>query len=153
MEKMTGLDFKIREVAERIRELREITGFTSAEMAQKTDVPLEEYVRCESGEGDLTFAFIYRCAIALGVDVTDIIEGQSPTLRSYTVTRAGKGQRIQQAHGMIYYGLASSFRKRISEPLYVRAFYSDEAQDKDIELTTHTGQECDIVISGSLMVQ
>ena len=153
MGNITGLDLRLHEVAERIRELRMITGLTPAEMAGLTDVPLEEYLLCESGEGDLTFAFIYRCAIALGVDVTDIIEGKSPTLRSYTVTRAGRGQRIQQAHGMVYYGLASSFRGRISEPLFVRAIWSEEAQNSEIELTTHTGQECDIVVSGSLKVR
>ena len=31
-------------------------------------------------------------ASALGVDVTDLIQGSSPTLRSYTITRAGDGQ-------------------------------------------------------------
>ena len=30
---MTGMDFKIRQVAARIRELREISGFTVEEMA------------------------------------------------------------------------------------------------------------------------
>ena len=33
---MTGMDFKIREVAGRIRELREISGFTVEEMAART---------------------------------------------------------------------------------------------------------------------
>ena len=153
MEQITGLDFKIKEMASRIRELREITRFTPAEMAKKTDVTVEEYIRCENGESDLNFAFIYRCALAFGVDVTDIIEGISPTLKSYVLTRAGAGQRIEQAHGMVYYNLAASFKNRIAEPLYVCSAYSEEAQHKDIELTTHAGQECDIVISGQLMVQ
>ncbi|MBR4896532.1 MAG: cupin domain-containing protein, partial [Clostridia bacterium] len=153
MDSISGLDFKIREMALRIRELREITRFTSAEMAEKTGVSVEEYLACERGEKDLNFAFIYRCALAFGVDVTDIIEGVSPTLRSYTMTRAGKGQRIDQAHGMEYYNLASSFLNRIAEPLYVHSTYSEEAQHKDIQLTSHAGQECDIVISGHLMVQ
>ena len=153
MERITGLDFKIQEMAHRIRELREITRFTPAEMAEKTGVSTEEYLACEAGERDLNFAFIYRCALAFSVDVTDIIEGVSPTLRSYTLTRAGGGQRIDQAHGMEYYNLASSFVNRIAEPLYVHSAYSEEAQHRDIELTTHAGQECDIVISGHLMVQ
>ena len=153
MDSISGLDFKIREMALRIRELREITRFTSAEMAEKTGVSVEEYLACERGEKDLNFAFIYRCALAFGVDVTDIIEGVSPTLRSYTMTRAGKGQRIDQAHGMEYYNLASSFLNRIAEPLYVHSTYSEEAQHRDIQLTSHAGQECDIVISGHLMVQ
>ena len=153
MAQMTGLDFKIKEMAARIRELREITRFTAEEMAQKTDVTAEEYLKCENGESDLNFAFIYRCALAFGVDVTDIIEGVSPTLKSFTLTRAGKGQRIEQAHGMVYYNLAAAFQNRIAEPLYVNCSYSEEAEHKDIELTTHAGQECDIVISGHLQVQ
>ncbi len=153
MKQMTGLDFKIREMAGRIKELREIVGLTPAEMAVKTDVSIEEYIECESGKGDLNFAFIYRCALALGVNVTDIIEGHSPTLRSYTVTRQGAGQEIANAHGMTYYNLAYAFQNRIAEPLYVRSAYDEEAQHKDIELTTHSGQECDLVVEGNLMVQ
>ncbi|MBQ8868667.1 MAG: AMP-binding protein [Oscillospiraceae bacterium] len=150
---MTGLDFKIREMAGRIKELREIVGLTPAEMAVKTDVSIEEYIECESGKSDLNFAFIYRCALALGVNVTDIIEGHSPTLRSYTVTRQGAGQEIANAHGMTYYNLAYAFQNRIAEPLYVKMAYDEAAEHKDIELTTHSGQECDIVVEGNLMVQ
>ncbi len=153
MKQMTGLDFKIREMAGRIKELREIVGLTPAEMAVKTDVSIEEYIQCESGKSDLNFAFIYRCALALGVNVTDIIEGHSPTLRSYTVTRQGAGQEIANAHGMTYYNMAYAFQNRIAEPLYVCSAYDEEAQHKDIELTTHSGQECDIVVDGNLMVQ
>ena len=153
MEKMTGLDYKIHEMAARIKELREIIGLSVEEMSEKTDVSVNEYIEAENGKTDLNFAFIYRCANAFGVDVTDIIEGHSPTLRSYTLTRRGAGQRIDNAHGMTYYNLAPAFRKRIAEPLYVKSVYSEEAQTKAIELTTHKGQECDIVISGHLKVQ
>ena len=153
MEKITGLDFKIKEMAGRIRELREIEGLSVEEMAKKTAITTEEYVAAEQGKCDLNFAFIYRCALAFNVDVTDIIEGYSPKLKSYTVTRSGEGQRIEQAHGMTYYNLAPSFLNRIAEPLYVRSVYSEEAQHRDIELTTHEGQECDIILEGKLKVQ
>ncbi len=153
MEQMTGLDFKIKEMAGRIKELREIEGLTPEEMAVKTAVSTDEYIQCEAGNSDLNFAFIYRCALALNVNVTDIIEGYSPRLKSYTVTRSGAGQKIAQAHGMTYYNLAYAFQNKIAEPLYVRSIYSEEAQHRDIELTTHAGQELDIVIEGQLMVQ
>ena len=122
-------------------------------MAEKTGVTEQEYLDCEAGLSDLNFAFIYRCALAFNVDVTDIIEGKSPTLKSFTVTRRGAGKRIEEAHGMTYYNLAAPFRNRIAEPLYVNSRYSEEAQHRDIELTTHAGQECDIVIEGQLKVQ
>ncbi|MBP3436654.1 MAG: AMP-binding protein [Clostridia bacterium] len=153
MQNMTGLDLKIKEMANRIRELREIEGLTTAQMALKTGVTEAEYIVCEKGEADLNFAFIYRCASAFNVDVTDIIEGKSPTLKSYTLTRSGEGQRIEEAHGMTYFNLAHAFRNRIAEPLYVSSRYSEKAQTGDIELTTHDGQECDIVVSGHLKIQ
>lgn len=151
--KMSGLEFKISEMAGRIKALREIVGLPVEKMAEKTSVTTAEYIDCEAGKSDLTFAFLYRCALALGVDVTDIIEGSSPRLAGYTVTRSGGGQKIDQAHGMTYYNMAASFKNRIAEPLYVISSYSEEAQTEDIELTTHEGQECDIVLTGSLKVK
>ncbi len=148
-----SVDLKIQEVAGRIKELREIVGLSVDEIAKKVGVSEEEYLLCENGKSDLNFAFIYRCSIALNVNVTDIIEGYSPKLKSYTVTRAGQEQKVGQAHGMTYYNLAYAFQNRIAEPLLVRSEFSQEAQSKDIELTTHTGQECDLVLEGNLMVQ
>ena len=150
---MESLDLKIQEMARRIRELREIVGLSVSEMATKTDVTEEEYIKCENGQSDLNFAFIYRCAGAFGVDVTDIIEGSSPTLKSYVLTRNGKGQKIEQAHGMTYYNLAPKFKNRIAEPLYVRSEYDENAQNAEIELTTHAGQECDVVLEGQLKIK
>ena len=96
MSQIAGLDSKIMEMAARIKELRELEGRTPEQMAKVADVSLEEYLACESGERDLNFTFIYRIANALNVNVTDIIEGYSPNLRQYTMTRAGAGQKISQ---------------------------------------------------------
>ena len=153
MAQTTALAYKLKEMAGRIRELREIENLTIEQMAEKTGVSPVEYAQCEAGESDLNFAFLYRCALALNVDVTDIIEGSSPQLSSYTLTRKGNGQRIEQAHGMIYYNLAAQFKNRVSEPLYVNAIYTPGAEYSDIELTSHAGQELDIIISGKLKVQ
>ena len=150
---MNSLDLKLQEMAGRIRDLREIEGLTESYMAEETGVSLEEYRACEAGECDLNFAFIYRCAQIFRVDVTDIIEGSSPRLANYTLTRAGEGQHIEHAHGMTYFNMAPHFKKRVAEPLYVLAEYSDEAQLRPIEVTSHEGQECDIVLQGQLKVQ
>lgn len=147
------LDFKIQEIAGRIRVLRELENKTTEEMAQATDLTVPEYLEYESGMQDLNFTFIYRCSLALKVSVTDILEGYSPTLRSYTLTRTGAGQKISSAHGMTYYNLAYAFQNRIAEPLYVRSIFDEAAQDRPIDLTKHDGQECDIVVDGSLKVQ
>ena len=150
---ITGMEYKLREVAGRIRELREISGFTVEEMARRTDVSVEEYIACESGSRNLSIAFLYRCVLIFGVDMGDLLEGRSPTLRSYALTRRGEGQRIEEAHHMVGYNLAAGFRNRIALPLYMEIKYRDGAEYEDIELVTHEGQECDIVIRGHMKIQ
>ena len=152
-QKFTGTDFKIQEVAKRIQELREVNGFTAEEMASRTGVSVEEYLQCEAGNRNLSIAFLYRCTVSLGVDMGDLLEGSSPKLRSYALTRKGDGQRIEEAHHMIGYNLAAGFRNRIGLPLYMELKYRDGAEYEDIELVTHEGQECDIVISGTMRIQ
>ncbi|MDY6367949.1 MAG: AMP-binding protein [Clostridia bacterium] len=148
-----GLNEKISQMARRIKELREIEGLSAAYMAEKCGVSEDEYVACERGEKDLSFAFLYLCAGALSVNVTELIEGETPKLKSYTVTRNGSGQKISQAHGMTYYNMAYAFQNRIADPLFVVSEYKEEAQNKPIECTVHKGQECDLVIDGYLKVQ
>jgi len=150
---MTGMDYKLREVAGRIRELREISGFTVEEMAQRTGVSAEEYIACESGSRNMSIAFLYRCVLIFGVDMGDLLEGHSPKLRSYALTRRGEGQRIEEAHHMVGFNLAAGFRNRIALPLYMEIKYRPGAEYEDIELTTHEGQECDIVIRGHMKIQ
>ena len=152
-EKITGLDFKIREVAGRIRELREISGFTVEEMAQRTGLSVAEYEACEAGRRNLSIAFLYRCVLCFGVDMGDLLEGRSPKLRNYDLTRKGEGQRIEEAHHMVGYNLAADFRNRIALPLYMEMKYREGAEYEDIELVTHEGQECDIVIRGHMKIQ
>mgnify|MGYP003310959376 CR=1 FL=1 len=82
-------ELKIREVAERIRAVRESVGCSPEEMAQKTDVTVEEYLAYESGTKDFSFTFIYKFADACGVEITNIMEGVSPRLSSYNITRKG----------------------------------------------------------------
>ena len=152
-DKITGLDLKIREMAGRIRELREVSGFTVEETARRIGVSTEEYIQCESGKRNLSIAFLYRCALSFGVDFADLIEGHSPKLRSYDLTRKGEGQRIEEAHHMVGYNLAADFRNRIALPLYMEMKYREGAEYQDIELVTHEGQECDIVIRGHMKIQ
>ncbi len=150
---MTDMDRKLLEVAGRIRELRQICGFTVEEMAQRTGISVEEYIACEAGSKNLSIAFLYRCVLIFGVDMGDLLEGHSPKLRSYALTRKGEGQRIEEAHNMVGFNLAAGFRNRIALPLYMELKYRPGAENEEIELVTHEGQECDIVIRGQMKIQ
>ena len=152
-ENLNGLTDKLQELATRIRELREVTGLSVEEMAQRTGLTVDEYIACESGTRNLSVAFLYRCTLSFGVDMGDLLEGRSPKLRSYDLTRKGEGQRIDAGHGMIGYNLAADFRNRIALPLYMELKYHAGAENEVIELTSHVGQECDVVIRGQMKIR
>ena len=144
---------KLLEVAVRIKEMREIFGFSQKEMAKKTEVTYEEYVEFESGKQDFPFTFIHKCALAFGVGISDLLEGKSALLSSYTVTRKGQGQQTAKEDGIEISNLAPWFRKKISEPYFVTYKYSQDLQDKPIHLTKHSGQEFDFIVKGRLKIQ
>lgn len=144
---------QLLEIAERISDMREIMGYSEAEMAEKTEVSLALYKAYESGEVDLPFTFIHKCALAFGIDITDLLEGRSSTLTSYTVTRKGMGQQTAKEAGIDIMNMAPKFKNKLAEPYWVRYEYSDELQHQPIHLTKHSGQEFDLVLSGALMVQ
>lgn len=145
-------EFKIREVAERIRAVRESLGLTPEEMAEKTGVSVYEYLAYEGGAKDFSFTFIYKFSNATGVEITDLMEGESPKIYSYDITRKGGGLPIARRKGMSYMRLAPKFRNKIGEPFLVTIPYVDE-QFRVPHPHTHEGQELDIVISGQLKVR
>ncbi len=144
---------KLIEVAVRIKEMREIFGFTEEDMAKKTEVTVEQYRDFESGKQDFPFTFIHKCSLAFGIGISDLLEGKSALLSSYTVTRKGQGQQTAKEEGIEIQNLAPWFRKKISEPYFVTYKYSKELQDKPIHLTKHSGQEFDFVLKGRLKIQ
>ncbi len=146
----TSPEQKIREVAERIIRLREDLGLSAAEMAEQTGFDIAEYKALESGQKDFTFNFLYKCAAVLHVDINDLLEGSSPELSGYTVTRKGEGVQIVRREGFAYNQLAAKFKNKTMEPFHVVIPYSEEALSKPLHLGSHAGQEMDIVIKGTL---
>ena len=144
---------KLMEVASRIREMREIFSLSIAEMAEKTEVSIEEYTNYEEGKLDFPFTFIHKCALVFGIGITDLLEGKSANLSSYTITRKGQGQETAKEEGISIKNLAPLFRRKIAEPYWVKYEYNEELQNKPIHLAKHSGQEFDFVMSGKLKVQ
>ena len=144
---------QLAEVAFRIRDMRGICGFSEEEMAHRTDTTPDQYRIYEAGQADLPFTFIHKCALAFGIGITDLLEGHSAHLMSYTVTRKGQGQQTAKEPGIEISNLAPFFRNKLAEPYYVTYDYDEAQQHRPIHCTTHSGQEFDIVLSGQLKVQ
>ena len=144
---------KLKEIAGRIKELREICGFSQAEMAEKTEVSEAEYAEYEEGKIDFPFTFIHKCSLVFNVGITDLLEGRTAHLSSYTVTRKGLGQETAKEDGIEIKNLAPMFLKKISEPYHVKYEYDEELQNKPIHTVTHSGQEFDYILKGRLKIQ
>ena len=144
---------QLQRIAERIKEMRQILGYTTEQMASLTEVTEEAYISYESGKIDLPFTFIHKCAKAYGIELTDILEGHSAKLSGYTVTRKGEGLTTASEDGIIIQDMAPMFRKKLATPYYVTYQYSEELQNKPIHTVTHAGQEFDMVVKGSLRIR
>ena len=144
---------QLSEIATRIKEMREIMGWSIAELAEKVDFTEERCTIYESGMIDIPFSFIHKCALAFDVEMTELLEGRAAFLSNYTVTRKGAGQKTAQEDGIDIANLAPKFRNKIAEPYWVRYEYDAAQENKPIHLATHSGQEFDLVISGQLKIQ
>ena len=147
------MDYSLKEVAGRIKDLREAKGYTQEELAKLTGVSADEYRVLEQGNTDFSFTFIYKCAKACGVEVVDILEGSSTTLTSFAITRKGEGLKILRQHGVEYNNLAPKFKEKLAEPFLVKFPYIPEEQNAPMKLNSHNGQEFDVIVKGSLKVQ
>ena len=144
---------QLQEIALRIREMREILGYSMQKMADLTEVPEEVYRTYETGSVDLPFTFMHKCAKVFGLEITDLLEGHSAKLSGYTVTRKGKGLVTASEDGITIQDMAPMFRKKLATPYWVTYQYSEELQHLPIHTTTHTGQEFDLVLRGAMRIR
>ena len=144
---------RLSDIATRIKELRHIMGYSVYFMAEKTGISQDDYRAFESGTIDIPFSFIHKCALIFDVEMTELLEGSTAKLSTYTVTKKGEGQKTAKEDGIDISNLAPKFKDKLAEPYYVTYEYNASQQNKPIHLTTHSGQEFDLVLSGQLKVQ
>lgn len=147
------MDEIIREIGERLRGMREILDISAEEMAAVTGTSLEEYQLVETGQKDFSFTFLYKAANRFGLDMTELMTGESPHLSGYTLVRKGDGLPIERRAGFRYLNLAAQFRDRLAEPFMVTAPFVQDSETQEIVLSSHPGQEMDYIVSGSLRVR
>ena len=84
----------IKEIAERLRGLREIMEYSVEAMAEATGITPEEYALREAGEKDFSVTFLGKCADKFGVDIIDLLSGSYPKLKSPSLCRNGQGRTV-----------------------------------------------------------
>lgn len=138
---------QIKEIAQRLRALREIEEITPLEMAELTGKTEEEYLEYEAGNRDFPFSFLYTAANRLGIDITELLTGENAKLKTYSLVRKGEGLKMERRKAYKYQHLAYIFKNRHMEPFLVTV----EPKDTDaVQKNTHEGQELNYVVEGSM---
>lgn len=143
---------EIKEIAERLKYLREALDVSVEEAANAAMVSIDEYRDAEAGKVDFTFNFLQKLAKHFGVDIIQLISGESPRLTGFQVTRAGEGLSLERERGFEYIHRSPFFKDKSAEPFLVTAKYDPEEQNKPITVSTHDDQEFDYILKGKLRV-
>ena len=141
---------QIRQIADRVRSLREIARLSAESCAQDLGIPLETYREYESGATDIPVSFLYQIAQKFQMELSSILTGEEPRLRIYSVTRRGQGVKVERYKDYDYQNLAFNFIDKKMEPFLITVEPGPESVP--IPLNAHPGQEFEYLLEGSLRV-
>lgn len=139
----------VREIAERLRAMRDISGFSVEQVAKRLDLPEKDYEEMESGRVDIPISVLCEAADIFGVSVTEFLTGDRAKCRMYSVVRKDRGIGVERTAGYDYAALAYGFAARRAEPLMVTV--SPKPDDAPLHLNSHPGQEFHYLIKGHML--
>lgn len=142
------MEDEIREIAARIKELREVCGYSREDLARELKIEYDTYVSYEESGLDIPIGVLYQISKKFGVDLSEILTGKAARLTTYHVVRGGDGQVIDRFPGYYFKDLAFRFTKKIMQPLLVTI----DPSDKPAELVTHNGEEFNYIIEGTIIL-
>lgn len=141
---------QIRQIASRIRELREIAGVAIETLANEFNIATETYRDYESGQTDIPVSILLNIARKFNVDLTEILTGDAPRLHEYCLVRKGKGVSVDRRKEYRYQSLAYNYVHKKAEPFLVTV--DPQFEEAPIPLNSHPGQEFNYVLKGTLKV-
>jgi len=141
---------QIKQVASRIKELREIFGFDTKTIAGKLDIPESVYTDYETSGIDIPISVVYNLANIYNVDMTEILSGTSPKLNTICVVKNGEGIKIERYEGYAYENIAYKFMHKKMEPMIV--LVEPDSSGEKPKLVTHKGQEINYCLEGEMVV-
>lgn len=140
------MTMQLKEIGMRLASLREINHLSAERMAEKLDLDLNTYLKYEQGEEDFSFSFLSNAAALLGVDVVEIITGDTPKLTICSLVRKGGGYDVSKNASYGYKHLAFTFKNKLAEPFMV----TEKPYDTPPKQHAHNGQEFNYMVSGSM---
>lgn len=141
---------EIKQIAARIKELRNIFGVPLETLAEELGIEPEIYSNYENGTADIPVGVLSQIAQRFGVEFSSLLTGVEPRLHTYSLTRKEKGVSVERRADYKYLSLAHNFINKKAEPFLVTVEPGPE--DSDISLNNHPGQEFNYVLEGTLKI-
>lgn len=139
---------QIKQIAARLRGLRESLGLSVKEFASQCKLDETRYSLFEKGEDDIPISVLHNIAVHTNMELTTLLSGDDPHVSAYAVTRKGQGIKMERRAAYSYQSLGSSFQHRHAEPFVVTVEPKDEKEK--LTFSTHPGQEFNLVTKGTL---
>ena len=136
------------EIGARLRELREVSDYTIEDLAAELHLDPAVYASYELNGKDVPISVIYEIANKFKVDFTEIVTGQSAKLETWHLIRKGGGKVINRNPEYHFEDLAFRYANKVMQPLLVTL----EPTDAVAKLITHSGQEFNLVLEGTVVV-
>jgi quercetin dioxygenase-like cupin family protein/DNA-binding XRE family transcriptional regulator len=140
---------QIKLIADRIRELREISGISVETLANELGVAKDLFLKYEGGSIDIPVSFLFKIAHKFDMELSALLGGDEPKLHVYSVVRKGKGLKVQRSKQYKYESLAYKFIHKKAEPFMVTV---EPSTDDSLEFNSHPGQEFNFVIEGTMKI-
>lgn len=136
-----------KDIAPRLAGIRDDIGWTVEEMADLLGRTPEEVSRFESGTEEIPVGYLLDVSRLCRVDLTTLISGKEPHLKSYALVRKGEGFSVDRRKDYDYKSLGYKFVGREMEPFLIRV----PAKERDTMTdTSHRGQEFIYILEGRL---
>ncbi len=142
------MEEQIKQIAERLKGLREVLDITAEEAALCCGIETGQYLQYESGKCDIPVSILHKLAQHFKVDLTALLTGQEPHMRQYSLTRKGQGVNVERQNAYKYQALAYNFINRKAEPFLVKV--EPKPETASVSLNAHPGQEFNYILSGRL---
>lgn len=139
------------DIATRLKELREIEGKSAEELAEALRVPLADYQAYEAGAADIPASALHDAARLLKIDLTELLTGEAPRMKWFSVTRKGGGVTVERRKDYQYRNLAANFAGRRADVFEVTV--PADAGESGAHANSHPGQEFDFMLEGRMLVR
>ncbi|HOU36322.1 MAG TPA: XRE family transcriptional regulator [Candidatus Omnitrophota bacterium] len=141
---------KLKAIAERIKELRQISGIPVEQLAAEFRIEPDLYQKYEAGSADIPVSLLYELSQKFHVELTTLLTGGEPRLHGYCLVRNQTGPSADRRKDYKYQDLAFNFANKKAEVFLVTV--DPKPAGAEVHYNAHPGQEFTYMLEGDMKI-